>query len=95
MSNQETLLAEAILGKDAEEFLSSELGRYLIGRAEQEEQEALNELAIVSADNPSAVRELQAKAWRARSVKGWLAELVSAGRSAMAALEGGDPIIGD
>ncbi len=78
----EVLLAEAILGRDAEEFEKSELGRYLLGRAEQEENEALNALADVSADDTKAVRDLQAKAWRARSFKTWIRELIAGGKTA-------------
>lgn len=83
----EVLWAEAVLGKDAEEFLKSELGRYLTGRAEQEEDEAIEQLAKVSSWRRRRIQELQNQLWRARSVRQWLAELVQAGRQAEAMLE--------
>ena len=78
----ELLFAEAVLGKDAEEFLGSELGRYILGRAEQEEKEAIDALAVVSSWRRNRIRELQAQVWRARSVKQWLGELIQAGHQA-------------
>lgn len=78
----ELLFAEAVLGKDAEEFLGSELGRYVVGRAEQEEKEAIDALAVVSSWRRNRIRELQAQVWRARSVKHWLGELIQAGHQA-------------
>jgi hypothetical protein len=80
-------MAEAILGRDAEEFLASELGRYLIGRADQEIEEAQDALAKVSPWRRNRIRDLQAQIWRAKSVKGWLAELVTNGKAAEAALD--------
>jgi len=41
LSDVDVLKAEAILGKDAEEFISSELGRYIVERIEQEKAEAI------------------------------------------------------
>ena len=78
----ELLFAEAVLGKDAEEFLGSEIGRYILGRAEQEEKEAIDALAVVSSWRRNRIRELQAQVWRARSVKQWLGELIQAGHQA-------------
>jgi hypothetical protein len=71
---RDLLWAEAVLGKDAEEFLNTELGRYMLGRCEQEIQEAQDELSRVSS-------------WRRRRIQEWLAELISNGKSAEAALE--------
>lgn len=81
------LMAEAILGRDAEEFLGTELGRYLLGRAQQEVEEAQEELSIVSPWRRRRIRDLQNKVWRAKSVKGWLSELIANGKSAEASME--------
>lgn len=83
----QVLLAEAVLGKDAEEFLKSDIGRYMVGRAEQEESEALDALAEVSFWRWRRVMQLQNRVWRARALKGWLEELVVIGRQAMQTLE--------
>ena len=79
-------LAEAVLGRDAEEFLKGEIGRYVIGRCEQERDEALCLLAVVSPWRRNRIRQLQAQVWRAESLKGWLVDLVTAGRQAEAVL---------
>jgi hypothetical protein len=83
----QTLWAEAMLGKDAEEFLSGDLGRYMLGRAEEEEAEAIEALAKVSPWRRGRVAQLQAQLWRARSFKTWLAELITGGHQALAQLE--------
>lgn len=78
----ETLLAEAILGRDADDFLSSELGRFIAGRCEQEITEAQALLSEVSPWRRNRIRELQNRVWRARNMRQWLVELVNAGRMA-------------
>lgn len=83
----EALYAEAILGKDAEEFLKTDLGRYLLARVEEEEKQALEDLVTVSAWRRRRIQQLQAQLWRARSFKGWLAEMIVTGRQALQQLE--------
>lgn len=84
---EEVLFAEAVLGRDAEEFLNSDLGRYMVGRAEQHEREAMEMLSKVSPWRRNRIRQLQNEIWRAQSMKGWIAEMVTSGRAAMHALE--------
>ena len=81
-------IAEAVIGRDAAEFLASDIGRYLIGRCDQEAQEAMMALSTVSVWRRNRIRQLQNEVWRAQSVKAWLIELITAGRQAEAILEG-------
>lgn len=83
----DVLLAEAVLGRDAEEFCKSELGRYILGRCEQEIAEAQDQLSRVSSWRRRRIQQLQNDIWRAKSMKGWLVELIQNGRSAEASLE--------
>ena len=83
----DVLMAEAILGRDAQDFLNTELGRYLVGRAEAEKADALEQLARVSPWRRNRIRQLQNEVWRAESVVSWLAEIISAGRDAENVLE--------
>jgi hypothetical protein len=76
------LLAEAMLGKDAEEFLTSDIGRYLLGRCEHEIEEAQDLLSTVAPWRRNRIKQLQNEIWRAKSVRVWLAELVSNGQRA-------------
>ena len=83
----ETLLAQAVLGHEAREFLASDIGRYLLGRAEQDERAALERLATVPWWRRRRIIELQNHVYRARSVRNWLAELVIDGQQAESVLE--------
>jgi hypothetical protein len=85
--SEETLFAEAILGKEAEDFLKSELGRYLIGRAEEIQQEALELLSTTHPWRRRRIQQLQNEVWRARSFQEWLAEMIMAGRQAEQVLD--------
>ena len=81
------LLADAILGKDAEDFVQSEIGKYLIGCAEQETLDAITQLKKVYPWRRRKITELQNKIWRAESFQTWLAELIISGKQATQQLE--------
>ena len=83
----EELFAEAMVGRDAEEFIESSIGRYLIGCAEQEAQDALEQLKRVYPWRRRKITELQNKIWRAESIQSWLAELVIKGKQAIQQLD--------
>lgn len=83
----ETLFAEATLGRDAEEFMSSDIGRYLLGRCEHEIIDAQEKLSVVSPWRRNRIRQLQNEIWRAKSVRDWLLEIVGTGRQAEAILD--------
>ena len=87
MTDEQTLIAEAVLGRDAQEFLASEIGRYLLGRAQIDEREAMEALVSVKWWRRRRIIELQSRIYRARSVRSWLAEIISDGRSAESSLE--------
>ncbi len=83
---RELLMAEAVLGKDAEEFLNTDIGRYMMGRCEQEIDEAQDLLSRVSPWRRRRITELQNQIYRAKSLKSWLIELVNNGNAAQAVL---------
>lgn len=87
MDLRNLLFAEAVLGRDAEEFLATDLGRYLVGRCDQEIEEAQAELSRVSPWRRRRIQQLQNTIWRAQSFKGWLGALITDGHAAQAALE--------
>lgn len=86
MSDQE-LYAEAIVGKDAEDFANSDIGKYIIGCAEMEANEAMDKLKTVFPWRRRRIQELQNQIWRAESLQSWLAELIIKGRQAQQQLE--------
>ena len=80
--SDELMMAEAMLGRDAQEFISSDIGRFLIGRCEQEIADARNKLDTVSPWRRNRIRQLQNEIWRAKSMQSWLIELIQAGKQA-------------
>jgi len=87
LTDEQTLIAEAVLGRDAQEFLASEIGRYLLGRAQMDEREAMEALISVKWWRRRRIIELQSRIYRARSVRSWLAEIITDGRQAESVLE--------
>ena len=87
MTDEQTLIAEAVLGRDAQEFLASEIGRYLLGRAQMDEREAMEALVSVKWWRRRRIIELQSRIYRARSVRSWLAEIITDGWQAESVLE--------
>jgi hypothetical protein len=81
------LYAEAVLGRDAEEFVQSELGQFVIGRAEQESRDAMDELKRCHPWRTRKIKELQNRIWRAESMQNWIGELIVRGRQALQQLE--------
>ena len=71
------------MGKQAEEFLASDLGRYLVGRARQEAAIAMGDLKRVAPWRRRRIRDLQARIAWAEAFEGWLRELVATGRTAV------------
>ena len=80
MSNdaQETLQI-IDFGFQVEAFLTSEIGRFLVKRAEAEVEEAIDLLKTVKPTEPDAIRDLQTKIWRGESIQYWLAEVIQNG----------------
>lgn len=85
-----SMVAEADLGRQVKEFLQSDIGRYLLGCAQQEHQAAMEALKQTSPWRRRRITDLQNQAWRAESFMGWLRELLIRGRSAEGALTQGD-----
>lgn len=81
------LFAEAIIGKDAEEFIHSDIGQYILGCAEQEIAEAADQLKRVHPWRTRRIRELQNQVWRAESFQSWLVGLVVSGQQALQSIE--------
>ena len=79
----EELIAAAELGEEARNFLAGDLGKYLLGMAEQEVLAAQEDLEGVNPEDTKAVRDLQMKARFGRKFKEWLLGLVQDGDEAL------------
>lgn len=80
------LIAEAELGDQAKAFLESDLGRCLIGLAQQEVWSAHEALESISPTDIEGIRSLQSQAKMGRMFEQWLIELIDKGESALEVL---------
>ena len=87
MDDEETLYAECILGKDAEDFFKSDIGRYVLARSNEKIEEAMGQLKITPADQTAEIRDLQLTIGKAEGAVKWLNEQIVAGIQALQQLE--------
>ena len=77
MDETELLVAEARLGLQTREFLSSPLGRYISGRADKAREEAFEAWTSVNPEDVETIRELQFRARLPSLVMTWLDEAIN------------------
>lgn len=88
MNEDASLLAQVGFGISVENFVNSEIGKYLLDRADQEVEIAIEKLKKVNPINTEEIRQLQNQIYRAESINGWLAEAVLNGQHAERTLTG-------
>lgn len=86
IENQE-LLDQAVLGRQVEEFLLTDVGKFLLAKAEDEYIMALQSLSEVSASDTLQILKLQSNARTASNFRAWLSEAVMSGLKAKEILE--------
>lgn len=74
------------LGIEAERFLESDLGRYLVARAEGEREEAIAELVKVDPHDSREVQRLQNAIAVVDMVQQWIADAITSGQATERAL---------
>lgn len=77
------LIAEAVIGDEARQFIESELGRTMLGIADQEIENARLAMEMVDPHDHKAVMKLQNEIALGRRFKGWLIELLNRGENAL------------
>ncbi len=77
----ENLLTEVKLGIEAEYFLRSDLGKYIIKKVNEERENAIEELVKTypKREGIEKIIELQNAVYRADSLQTWLAEAIQNG----------------
>lgn len=80
------LFAEADMGREAQEFISSPIGRYLIGCAQQECRDAYDKLKRTPFWRYRRIQQLQNEIWRAENLMQWVRDLIVRGKAAEQAL---------
>lgn len=83
MPELDHLIAEAEIGEAARKFLESDLGKTLLGIAEQDAREAEIALGEVDPDDRKSIVALQNKIKLCKFFGQWLAELISRGNDAV------------
>jgi hypothetical protein len=76
--------AEILIGDDAEQFFDSELGRTVLGMAEQDLLAAAHAFDGVSLTDQEKLIELKVEVRVAKRFKSYLKELMDRGREALA-----------
>lgn len=87
VNEHEVMIRRAVFGKQVEEFVSSEIGRYLLARAAEQRENAQLDFLKVQCDNATAVREIQNRILVADSVVGWLKDAIGDGLQALNILD--------
>lgn len=82
-----TLFVEAALGREAVEFFRSDIGRYMVGCAQQEYAVASAKLKKVAWWRKRRIQELQNEIWRAEQFMVWLRDLIIRGKASEMSLE--------
>jgi hypothetical protein len=82
-----TLFVEIALGRDAIEFFQSDIGRYMVGCAQQEYALASAKLKGVAWWRKRRIQQLQNEIWRAEQFMVWLRDLIIRGKASEVTLE--------
>ncbi len=77
------LIAEACIGDEARQFLESDLGRTVMGIAEQGVENARLAMEVVDPHDAKAMMKLQNEIALGRRFKGWMIELLNRGENAL------------
>jgi len=81
------LFERAAFGKQVDAFMGSDVGKYVMERAQQQRKDAIAEFAQVDATDTSAVQAIQNKLKVAEMVVQWLRDAVMDGLKAFQILE--------
>lgn len=85
--SKELLIRRAVFGKQVENFLSSDEGKYLLHRADNDVQTAFEGLKSCDPKDGKMVQTFQNMIYRAESVKQWLTDAVVDGLNATNIIE--------
>jgi len=84
----EPLVRTAVFGKQVEDFLTSDIGDYLLQKAKHEEADAIEALVQGVGILPEReILELRNRIWTARKFQSWLGRAVEMGLQSMELLQ--------
>lgn len=85
---KDPVVRQASFGAVVDSFIRSDIGVYLIQRAEKEVETAVEELKRVDAKDGKAIEKIQNRIWRAESIQQYLGDAIMAGAEALKILDG-------
>lgn len=94
-ADNSVLMADARVGMQVELFLSSDVGRYLVGRAQLEEKAAIDDLVAASPDDAEANRSIRNRIAVTHMLRDWLSDAVQAGIAAGISIREQDSLFED
>lgn len=86
-AEEHEMIHRAVFGKQVEAFMNSDIGRYMVARANEQRISAQSAFLSVDPFDSHAVLEVQNKIIVADSIIGWLADAVGDGIQALGILE--------
>lgn len=84
-AREEALIRQAVLGSEAQDFLLSQVGRFVSGAAVQDQNAILEKLTTIKPNTPWRRRSIEALQQEYRAIElaiGWLTEAVKLGSAA-------------
>jgi hypothetical protein len=85
--DKDLIVRRAIFGKQVDNFFSSDIGKYLLARADDEAEQALVAFKTCDPTDVSKVTGIQNKILQSENFKTWLEEAVMDGLQALNILE--------
>jgi len=83
MMTEQDMFKTAQIGIEAEKFLSTDLGIFLLGKAEMELETGFSLLLDALPTDYATITKLQSQCKRALNFKSWLAEAIQSGEYAV------------
>lgn len=87
LNPDDPVVAQAVLGQKARDWLTSDLGKYVITRADSDIDRARQALVECPWWNSRRIRRLQNEAKVAQLFKVWMADAIIEGRNALQIIE--------
>ena len=81
------LMESAATGLAAKEFMASDFGKHIAGKAAEEIDEALSQMIDTDPEDSKAIRALQNKIHVAQTALSWLMDTIGEGDNAMRAID--------
>ena len=84
----EALYESAVLGKQIENFLAGDVGKYLHARATRVYNKAVDEFKKVGPTDVAEIMRIQSDMWKAEAFMGWLSQGIQEGLTSLGILQG-------